>query len=261
MFADPEQIPPPLAQSAVISEPHGSIAPPLPNNPAPQTRAGRLPLPFRKLLPLGQLLLCALVLLPFRGIILFELLHVRVYSFAPDSGTTIGPDGSIHLGNNNPAFDRWMNAQRTTFEAVSFVNLPGVVLDLPSAMFTTNGEVWTPKRVERMLWQAVTWPILALPFWWMAGRGLEALVSAKKRLIAPRLWWPETVVSCLLLAVGSTLVIGYLFFAGLDAGDPELRLMGAAGGVWSVLGSITVLAKYLQWKISRSHSLASTSVG
>ena len=261
MSADPEQLPPPpLAQTVIISVRAASIAPPLPNNAVQQTRAGPRPLPFRKLLPLGQLLLCSLLLLPFRGAILFELLHVRVYSFAPDSGTTIGPDGTVHLGNN-PAFDRWMNAQRTTFEAVTFVNLPGVVLELPSAMFTTNGEVWAPKRVERMLWQAVTWPILALPFWWMAGRGLEALVSAKKRLIAPRLWWSETVVSFLLLAVGSTLVIGYLFFAGLDAGDPELRLMGAAGGVWAVLGSITVLAKYLQWRMSRNHSLASTRVG
>jgi hypothetical protein len=210
-------------------------------------------------LPLGQLLLCSLLLLPFRGFILIELLHVRVYSFAPDSGTTIGPDGSIHLGSN-PAFDRWMNVQRTTFDAVSFFNLPGVIFELPSIMFTSTGQVWAPERVERQLWQAVTWPILALPFWWMAGRGLEALLSAKKKLIAPRLRWFETVLSFLLLAMGATLVIGYLFFAGPDAGDPTMRMMGAAGGVWSVLGSIAVLAKFLQWRISRSHSFASENV-
>jgi len=237
--------------------PDASIAPPLPNDAVLQTRSGRRPLPFRRLLPLGQLLFCALLLLPFRGIILFELLHIRVYSFAPDSGTTIGPDGSIHLGNN-PAFERWMKAQQTTFQAVTFLNFPGVIFDLPSAMFSPAWQVWAPERVEHDLWSAVTLPILALPFWWMVGRGLEALLSAKKRLIAPRLRWFETVVSFLLLAMGSALAIGCLFFAGPDAGDSTMRLMGAAGGVWSVLGSITVLAKYLQWKIRRSHSLAST---
>jgi len=191
------------------------------------------------------------------AVILFELFHVRVYSFAPDSGTTIGPDGTVHLGNN-PAFERWMNAQRTTFDGVIFLNFPGVTFELPSIVFTSTGEMWIPERVERQLWPAVTWPVLALPFWWMAGRGLEALLSAKKRLIAPRLRWFETLVSFLLLAMGSTLVIGCLFFAGPDAGDSMIRIMGASGGVWSVLGSITVLAKYLQWKIRRSHSLAST---
>jgi hypothetical protein len=260
MSADSEQIPPPpLAKTIIISVPAANVAPPLPNDSASQSPAGRRPLPFRRLLPLGQLLLCALSLLPFRGVILFELLHVRAYSFAPDSGTTIGPDGSIHLGNN-PAFDRWMKAQQTTFQAVTFLNFPGVIFELPAEMFTPNGQVWAPERVEHELWSAVTLPVLALPFWWMAGRGLEALLSAKKRLIAPRLRWFETGVSSLLLAAGLTMAIGCLFFAGPDEGDRIIRTMGTAGGVWAVLGSFTVVAKYLQWKMSRNHSLDSTSV-
>lgn len=223
---------------------------------APQTAATRHPhpLPFRWLLPVGQLLMCSLLLLPFRGVILFELLHVRVYGYVPDSGTTIGPDGKVQL-RTNPAYEHWAKWKDMTFDGVSLVNLPGAFVALPSAIFSSDHREWTPARVEFKVWRAVSWPFLAVPFWWIAGRGVEALLAAIKKIIAPRLRWWETLIAALLLAGGITCVIGFVFFAGVDASDRILQAMSVAFGFWAVLGGVTVVAKFLQWRLRRNSKL------
>lgn len=180
--------------------------------------------------------------------ILFELFGLRgVYSFAPDSGTTIGPDGTVQF-RTNPAFERWLRVEDMAFKAVSFLNLPGGLVQLAPAIFRADHDEWIPEHVETRIWNAVTWPISALPFWWIIGRGVEALHAARKRVIAPRLRWFESMISFLLLAGGATLAVGFLFFAGEDPGD---WMTVVACGLWALLGGMSVLARYLQWRIKK----------
>ena len=58
------------------------------------------------------------------------------------------------------------------------INLPGSVLQslisLPSRTSTSPG--WHPQALALETWQALVFPFFALPFWWLVGCGLDALV-------------------------------------------------------------------------------------
>jgi hypothetical protein len=209
------------------------------------------PLRFRCWLPVGQLLLCALLLLPFRNVIFMELFHIRVYSLAPDSGTKIGPDGSIQI-HPNPAFERWLRAKDIACAVVAALNFPGGILQLATAIFSHDGREWTPARVEFRLWRALTWPFLALPFWWMAGRGIEALLASLRKTIAPHLRWWELCTGSIFFAGGATLCIGFLLFHEPSDLDSQLGLFIGSMAIWAILGGVMVLAKFLQWRIAKS---------
>src|SRR5258707_11157311 len=57
-------------------------------------------------------------------------------------------------------------------------------------------------------WRALTWPIVGLIFWWLAGRGMEALLAARSRLISPALTWAEAIVAALICICMGVILIG-----------------------------------------------------
>ncbi len=219
------------------------------------------PFPFRRVLPLSQLLLCAVIIWPYRAVIAFELFGLprhrsasQIPESAPPLNFTLNAEGKLDLPSD-PQFRKRINAEDNTFDTVALLNLPAVLMQLPHMVLTENHREWMPGSVPSFAfktWRAITWPVLALPFWWMAGRGLEALTSARRKLLVPRLRWPETVISFLLMAGGATLAVGFLFFSdGPDRGDPLLRLFATALGMWGVLGSFTVVGRLAQWRIRK----------
>ena len=72
---------------------------------------------------------------------------------------------------------------------------------------------WLPEGVELTSWRAITYPIWCLPFWALAGLGLDRLLSRR------RVRWPMitlgTVFSVISLATG----IGLFFGGDVDAPD------------------------------------------
>jgi hypothetical protein len=89
-------------------------------------------------------------------------------------------------------------------------------------------------------------------FWWLAGRGVDALVTARRKAITPRIGWTETVLGFVLGAGGLVGVIAFLFTAGPDLYDRQLQLLMSAAGMWGLLGSLTVAARILQWRIRKA---------
>src|SRR5215467_2174918 len=123
--------------------------------------------PFRLALPLGQLVLCALLLLPIRGY-LFDKLGLTAMS---------GPSLPFQLGGSLlQPFAEW--SFHNGLDTVAALNLPGGLVQLPYAIFEEGHGELRPRGMDFKVWRAVTWPIVGVFFWWIAGRGAEALVAA-----------------------------------------------------------------------------------
>lgn len=106
-------------------------------------------------------------------------------------------------------------------------------------------------------WRDLSWPILGIFFWWLAGRSIEALPSRRKILLPKTRWW-EVVVSLPVSAFGA------IWAAGLcidQSTRPEFHLwmlLVGLGSMWFVLGSSTSVSYFMQWRLRRR--LASSTV-
>lgn len=196
---------------------------------------------FRLALPLGQLLLCAILLWPARAWVFHEL-------GLPDSIART-PIIIRYGGGAGQQVFRW--SASTGMDLAAFLNLPGCISELPYAIFSASHRPWKPSHMDFKVWRAVTWPLLGTLFWWVAGRGADALAAWKKRTIHPKVSWLETVIGFLLGAVGITFAIGFVFFAGPDRHDRDLQLAASAAALWAFLASLSVAGKILQWRLRR----------
>jgi hypothetical protein len=216
---------------------------------APVPPKNRNGLSFRLGLPLGQLALCALILWPTRGYIFYEL-------GLPE--WTQGTPLLVRFGGPTmAAFAGW--SQQSGMQTVNAINLPAAVFHLPYAIFSTSHQVWTPGHVDARVWQAITYPILGLVFWWVAGRGVDALLAAARKQLAPKISWPETIIGFLLAAGGAVFVLAFVFGGGEDRSNGELQILATLAGMWAGLGALTVAARFVQWRMREAVSRQSTA--
>jgi hypothetical protein len=206
------------------------------------------PFPFRRVHSIAQLLLCVLLLWPYRGWIGWNLFGVIIHSDVPQRRTVINGDIELPMQPDR-AFDQWRRRQDNAMDMVASLNLPGGVMQI---IFSEDHRVWDPGHVDFKVWNAISFPVFALPFWWMAGRGAEALSAARRKLLLPRIGWTATIISFLFIVGGAALAIGFLFSEGPDRADPQLQLLAAGAAMWSVLGSLTVVARLAQWRIKKN---------
>jgi hypothetical protein len=136
------------------------------------------PFAFRRILPVGQLLLCLVLLWPCRSRIAWNAFGLRIPSDAPPSGITVNADGTFNL-TFNPEWERWAKTQDSILDTVAMLNLPGGMVQLPYAIFGETHMEWRPGATDFKVWRVISWPLLCLPFWWMAGRGVEAFLAAR----------------------------------------------------------------------------------
>jgi hypothetical protein len=123
-------------------------------------------------------------------------------------------------------------------------------------MASPSKHEWMPGDVDFGAWRAITLPFLCLPFWWIAGRGIDALTALTHRQIAPRIRWPEVAVGSVWLAGGVTLLIGFLVSPPNDKKDVNFFLFAASGGLWALLGSLSVIARFRQWRFKKNQKSA-----
>lgn len=195
---------------------------------------------FRLALPLGQLALCALILWPIRGLIFLGL------------GLRMGTGGPPLIFRAGPGmrFLEWslISGKQT----VAAINLPAGVLQLPTIFLSPSRQIWKPAGVDFQTWNAVTWPVLGIVFWWVAGRGADALIATRRKMLAPRIGWTETVLGFVLGVGGLVTPIAFLFTAGPDLHDRQLQLLVSAAGMWGLLGSLTVAARIVQRRMRKA---------
>jgi len=197
-------------------------------------------LPFRWIFPLGQLVLCALLLWPVRPRIALAF-HLPMLA---------QPPAIFQLGGPLAVFARWADNQG--MDTVALLNLPAGVVQVPYIVMNRSKKEWMPSsEFDFKVWRAVTWPLLGTVFWWIAGRGAEAVAASRRKILVPQMHWIETVVGFLLFAMGTTFVFGFVFFAGQDRHDLILQVLAFAAGLWAFLGSLSFGAKIAQWRLRK----------
>ena len=110
-------------------------------------------------------------------------------------------------------------------EAVNFPAFSGMALvDGLTRRWPNN---WAPEAMSFEEWNAVTFPFYSLPFWWLVGLGLDALLTRR------RLRWPSLLLGTLLCGLSIFLLVGLSFTRPADGESNAFVLCGLS--LWSVL--------------------------
>jgi hypothetical protein len=191
------------------------------------------------MLPAGELVLCALLLWPVKLRILYAL-GIHLPSWLEQ---VMG--GGYGLFPTSPSF---------SFDATAALNLPGMEIQLPYIILSADKMEWKPVAMDFRIWRSITLPFLCLPFWWMAGRAIDALSAIPKRKLTPRIGWVETILGFLLMATCGIGFVGLLFGVSKDDRDSVTIRFVAGCGLWAMLGSLSVIARFRQWRLRRQQS-------
>jgi len=133
------------------------------------------------------------------------------------------------------------------------LNLPAGALSVPYAAFSRDKTEWTPRGMSRWYWRPICWPTVGLLFWWLAGRGLEALLAAVRKEVKPVLGAVGIASGVYCMLIGFVSALMYVCFPEPGAGPeaPSRGLMLFSGIVWILLGATTVYAFLMQRRIGR----------
>ena len=204
---------------------------------------------FSHLLPVVDLaLLVLLVIVPI------TLTSVHLYQ-ASKGATQI----HIHSGQFEMSLPRdqivpWAIRIVTLQKAriIMAINLPGALIQglisLPSR--TSPPQAWHPQALAVETWQALVFPFFALPFWWLVGCGLDALLNKE------RLHWSLLLTGTLLFGLCVAALISFCFpTPAADRIDLALWIRSFAG--WTVGFVILPIAWIAQWIRQRRNPPAS----
>ena len=212
----------------------------------------RVGFPFRWAFPVGQLLLCVVLLWPLRAYVIAELKGHSVVTFRATKFDSVSDDQIIHALNWTPSPEqqRAIRKKEARLTIPDALNVPVTFLELPFAVFRPSHRGWTPHGMDFRVWRAISYPLAGLIFWWIAGRGLDALVASRKKLISPRIRWIEVTVAVAIFLCVLMVLIGFVIDASWR-GALQLELLAAGALVWTALATTVVVARVMQWRIRK----------
>ncbi len=184
---------------------------------------------FAIALPAAALLVSLLMLLPYwHSLAAQAKVAIAPLTAAPASAPTAG------------------SAEERRYAQVAALNLPALLAELPTALVSDDRSSWSPSGMDFRVWRALSYPFVGVFFWWLIGRGADALRSAAQ------LKWPETAFAAVLLVTGILFCIGW--FTGTtaeDRADANLHWIGLGVLLWLLLEAIPVTAGALQLRARR----------
>ena len=219
------------------------------------------PIPFRWILPVAQLVLCIVILWPLRGELIASirsstrayLIHDQPAQAPKVNIRVLYPDLSPDFSNLSTVIeereyrDRFL---RLRLWGPALLNLPAMWLALPHAIVTGGKNKWIPVGMFQY-WRALAWPLVGIVLWWIAGRGIEAMVAVFRGVVQPSLTYAEVIAAVLFAALGAVLFVGSI----LDPISPNDTLSQltfvTAGAMWALLGATIITARIGQWRIRR----------
>jgi hypothetical protein len=194
---------------------------------------------FRWLLPITQLVICMVALWPVRSLLV---LQVKLSNHAYPIFLPPGPEWE----NEVRAFER---LEGRTWLPVA-LNLPCGLVQLPYVILNPTKREWIPRDMDLQTWRVISWPIAGCLFWWIAGRGLEGLAAARRRLIFPSISWIETITSAAISLFCAVATVCLPLFSGYDGTFP-MKYFVAGFAMWAVLDGVVVVARVAQWRLRR----------
>jgi hypothetical protein len=170
--------------------------------------------PFTAALPaLAVAIWCAIVAVP-------TVANLRAIHAVPRSSANVnvnlGPFHAVLLPGEILPFA--VNAAIYTHShAITALNLPGALLEMPVEVALTDPDAWYTRRLNAWTLRSVLTPLYGLPFWYLAGLGLDALLHRRR---------PARTALLLSTAL-------FALFVALAAGLPFAH---APTGLWVILG-------------------------
>jgi hypothetical protein len=223
----------------------------------------RCTLPFRWLLPITQLVICVVVLWPLRGLLVWQVkqsIHAYqrqgnpVSALPEDQKVSVVVPPSPELERELTAFDR---LERQKWVPVA-LNLPCSLVQLPYVILNPTKQEWIPRDMDIQTWRMISWPLAGCLFWWIAGRGFEGVIAARRRLIFPIITWIETIPSAALSLFCAVAAVCLPLFSGHD-GDFPMKFFVAGVAMWAVLGGVVVAARVAQWRLRKHPRLTDSA--
>ena len=213
---------------------------------------------IRWVLPVAQLLACLVALWPARGHLLFSVVQAKqLYAPAQQEKTQRSePQRVIVLPELTPDRQRELDAAEETamrrMRVPVILNFPVVIAQVTYLLVTRRE--WLPRGMLIQSWRALSWPLVGLLFWWLAGRGIEALSASFRSTLRPRLSWIEVSWAIVLLLVGVVTLIGVVTSTPDDRRDKDFMALMYGGMLWGVLAGLTIIARLRQWRILQSNA-------
>ena len=198
---------------------------------------------FRWILPVAQLVVCTALLWPWRGF-LAEQLRATVQDHWPMRANR--PAIYIDLTEAPPKTPQ----QRHNKELLELRTTVPQLLNLPCAMLGLLRRDAVPRGMLPEFWRSISWPLFGIIFWWIAGRGIDALLASRRDVLSPAITWMEVFVALLMIASG--VFVWGLFFSGDHSGFVfPWSVSIPASTLWILLGGTTISARAVQWRIRR----------
>ena len=202
-------------------------------------------------MPIAQLLVSFVFLWPVRGELIWKLkfaLHDSHVSKTPPLSDEVV---AIIASQRPPAQKSNIDFEKRQWVPQA-LNLPSGLIQLPYMMLSPSKQEWIPVGLDFMTWRVISWPLLGLVFWWGAGRGIDALLAARKRLLQPKMTGVEVVIGSVCFVSFAIAAVCFPLFSGKghDPGFP-LALFSLGFAMWAVLSATVILAKVLQWRMAK----------
>ena len=207
--------------------------------------------PFRKVLPAAQLAICFVVLWLVRQEVLVGTSQLVL------SHTAAARKGNQQIVIDLPTLtqeqERELAAKQRHHQYYMTVpvvlNFPTLILQLPYVIVAKRE--WTAPGIYVETWRVLSWPSIGLVFWWIAGRGLEALQAARREVICPRVHWIETAAALILTFFGGIGFMGLLTTTPNDRADFHFMALLAGALLWGILGVVVLAGRFRQWRIEK----------
>jgi len=140
------------------------------------------------------------------------------------------------------------------------LNFPVLVAQLPYILVSPAKREWVPKGMIPDTWRALSWPFVGIFFWWFLGRSFEALPAARRSVVHPRIGSIETACALILLGTGLLTLIGMITSTPDDRRDVQFMTLLAGGLLWGLLATVTIAARFLQWRVAKRNAAAQTTI-
>lgn len=226
------------------------------------------PVPFRFVLPVAQLLICLMLLWPVREFLFVGAAQsVQAYSSSPPAfrimpdpriSTIVVPPTTIEQRAKADALIRLLEKRKLTPLVLDF---PVLLAQLPYIISSPSRREWVPKGMFTDIWRAISWPFAGIFFWWLLGRGFEALFAGMRSVVRPRITWSETMFAGIMIVVGLLTLAGILTSTPDDRRDLQFMAWIAGGILWGILATVVVASRLMQRRIQREAITAQPTAG
>src|SRR5215467_4967062 len=106
------------------------------------------------------------------------------------------------------------------------------MLNLPGALLGLFRRDLVPYGIPSELWRSFISPIVGTAFWWLIGRGWEALAASRKHILSPRLTWIEVSIGVVLAVVFGAVGVGMLVTSDREGMIYPWQWMAAGSLLW-----------------------------